>query len=88
MITIPVLNIFIISFLVSLILRVVEKLIEGESVSLYNLMDWVLIVIDEVSEWLWMLTEFTVDGVLVLNITKCSNLVSAVVTTLLRLLVG
>ena len=86
---IPFLNILIIAFLVLLILRIVEELVEGEGIVLINLMDWVLIIFDKVREWLWMEAEFAIDGVLVLNITKCSSLLSSVVvTSLLGLLIS
>ena len=85
---IPFLNILIIAFLVLLILRIVEELVEGEGIILFNLMDWVLIIFDKVREWLWMEVEFAIDGILVLNITKCSSLLSSVVTSLLGLLIS
>ena len=86
---IPFLNILIIAFLVLLILRIVEELVEGEGIILINLMDWVIIIFDKVREWLWMEAEFAIDGILVLNITKCSSLLSSVVVaSLLGLLIS
>ena len=86
-VTIPLLNIRIIAFHVLLILRVIQKLIEGEGISIHNLMNRVLIIVDEVSERLWMVTESVVNGFLVLNIAaECSKLRRGVSTCLLRLL--
>ena len=88
-VTMPLLNIRFIAFLVLLILRVIQKLIEGEGFSILNLMNRVRVVVDEVSERLGMETESAVNGFLVLNeAAECSKLRRGVSACLLRLLQG
>ena len=80
MITIPLLHISIISLLVLLILRVIQKLIEGEGISILYLMDRMIFIFDEVCKCFWMVTEFLINRFLVLNITKCSKLRGPIIT--------
>ena len=80
MITIPLLHISIISLLVLLILRVIQKLIEGEGISILYLMDRMIFIFNEVCECFWMVTEFLINRFLVLNITECSKLRGPIIT--------
>ena len=79
-ITIPLLHIGIIALLVLLILRVIQKLIEGEGVSILYLMDRMIFIFNEVCKCFWMVTEFLVNRFLVLNITECSKLRGPIIT--------
>ena len=79
-ITIPLLHIGIIALLVLLIFRVIQKLIEGEGVSILYLMDRMIFIFNEVCKCFWMVTEFLVNRFLVLNITECSKLRGPIIT--------